>query len=327
MSAVEVTAAAARELTDRAKQRLALASTAALAAVEDIATVIEGGGYAALGYDTPAAYLLAEFDVSTQRLDPAGRRELALTLVRNGVSRRAAAKTLGVSEGTVRNDLSGAQNYAPDRVLGGDGKTYPTARPARASAEAGVEIAIDFACLAIAMAEEERVDDRWRDLHARLVPLLRDIADRRMYEAGGFTSLREWMESEPTWLPVWAKCVRNWRWLGLDVPADLLAELLTVHPALAIVPPMNPEERQALAESIRQHGLLKPITLYQGQLLDGRERLTACIRTGVEPRFQTYDGDDPIGYVISLNVRRQHFTEDQRACMALEYERLHGGEP
>lgn len=126
MTAVErLDAAQARELTDRAKERLSFASEVALAAVEDITAVVDGGGWSALGYATPAAYLLAEFDVSSHRLDPAGRRELALTLVGNGVSRRAAAKALGVSEGTVRNDLSGAQNYAPERVLGTDGKTYP----------------------------------------------------------------------------------------------------------------------------------------------------------------------------------------------------------
>jgi hypothetical protein len=129
IAGTRITAEQARTLTDRAKDRLTAASEIALAAVEDITAVIESGGHAALGYDSPAAYLLAEFDVSAVRLDPAGRRELALTLVRNGVSRRAAARALGVSEGTVRNDVSGAQDYAPDRVLGADGKTYLVVRP------------------------------------------------------------------------------------------------------------------------------------------------------------------------------------------------------
>jgi hypothetical protein len=40
------------------------------------------------------------------------------------------------------------------------------------------------------------------------------------------------------------------------------------------------------------------------------------IRAGVGPRFVDYDGDDPLGLVISLNVQRRDMTAGQRALVA-----------
>lgn len=95
-----------------------------------------------------------------------------------------------------------------------------------------------------------------------------------------------------------------------------------VHPALADIPPMNPDERAGLWGSIQQHGLLNPVTTWRGYLLDGRERLMACEATGVEPRFREYEGDDPAAYVWSLNVCRQSFTPDQLAAIQIRAEEL-----
>lgn len=46
-----------------------------------------------------------------------------------GMSTRAIGSALGTSEGTVRNDLAGAQDYAPAPVTGTDGKTYAPRQP------------------------------------------------------------------------------------------------------------------------------------------------------------------------------------------------------
>lgn len=56
------------------------------------------------------------------------RRELHLKLKQQGWSNRKIAETTKVAEGTVRNDTSGAQNYAPATVEGKDGKSYPARR-------------------------------------------------------------------------------------------------------------------------------------------------------------------------------------------------------
>ena len=50
-------------------------------------------------------------------------------------------------------------------------------------------------------------------------------------------------------------------------------------------------------------------------MLDGRHRLRACLEVGVEPRFKTYEGDDPVRFVMRQETRR-HLTVSQRAMMA-----------
>ena len=60
--------------------------------------------HVALGYRTFAAYRREM------------RKELVKELHGQGVSNRVIAIAAGVTEGTVRNDLSGAQNYAPERT-------------------------------------------------------------------------------------------------------------------------------------------------------------------------------------------------------------------
>ncbi len=79
-----------------------------------------------------------------------------------------------------------------------------------------------------------------------------------------------------------------------------------VHPACALWPRPSDEEVTALAESIKTEGLHNPIWLFEGAILDGKTRDEACRIAGVEPRFETYAGDDPIGFTIAQNKLRRH---------------------
>lgn len=87
-----------------------------------------------------------------------------------------------------------------------------------------------------------------------------------------------------------------------------------LHPACAAFPAMPEEDLQALADDIRQNGLREPVTLMpDGRLLDGRCRWQACELAGVTPTTVTYDGTDPVGFVLSKNHHRRHLTKSQRA--------------
>lgn len=63
-----------------------------------------------------------------------------------------------------------------------------------------------------------------------------------------------------------------------------------VHPAAELFPMIKDAELGLLVEDIVEHGLREPILVYQGLILDGRNRLRACEIAGVEPRFVEWDG-------------------------------------
>ena len=94
--------------------------------------------------------------------------------------------------------------------------------------------------------------------------------------------------------------------------------MIEYHPCSEIFPMMREHEFNFLKENILQEGLLEPIVLYQDKILDGRNRYRACLDTGVEPEFISYEGNNPLSYSISLNLHRRHLTSGQRAILAVE---------
>lgn len=77
----------------------------------------------------------------------------------------------------------------------------------------------------------------------------------------------------------------------------------------------------ALAElvaDIKENGLQEPITVNaDGVLLDGRNRLAACERAGVEPVFRVFEGEDEGAFVRSSNERRHQSTGSRAMSTAL----------
>lgn len=90
------------------------------------------------------------------------------------------------------------------------------------------------------------------------------------------------------------------------------------HPASLLFPPITNGEFDGLKEDIAEHGLRDPIVLFEGAVLDGRNRLRACQEIGIEPSFTTFNGPDPYAYVISTNMHRRNLTASQRAAIAAE---------
>jgi 16S rRNA G966 N2-methylase RsmD len=92
-----------------------------------------------------------------------------------------------------------------------------------------------------------------------------------------------------------------------------------IHPAANLFPMMEADEFQNLVEDIQTNGLIEPLWLTpDGSLLDGRNRAQACLELGVNLATRVYDGDDPISFVISLNLKRRHLTAGQKAMLALQ---------
>lgn len=86
------------------------------------------------------------------------------------------------------------------------------------------------------------------------------------------------------------------------------------HEAAALFPLLDEQRFGELVESIREEGLLHEVVLCEGKILDGRNRYRACLKAGVEPRFEKHEGD-PFAYVWAANGQRRDLSVDQRATI------------
>jgi hypothetical protein len=91
--------------------------------------------------------------------------------------------------------------------------------------------------------------------------------------------------------------------------------VLEFHPLANIFPMMTDAEVNDLGDDMLEHGQREPIWLYEGMILDGRNRYNACLLKGIEPRLVGFRGADALGFVISLNLKRRHLDESQRAMV------------
>ncbi len=104
-----------------------------------------------------------------------------------------------------------------------------------------------------------------------------------------------------------------------------------VHPAAELFPLLGDEELRELADDIREHGLHEPIWLYSDPergpvLLDGRNRVRACMLAKVPWTKRFYEGDDPIAFSVSLNVKRRHLSAGRLAALSDDVRDLYATE-
>ncbi len=88
------------------------------------------------------------------------------------------------------------------------------------------------------------------------------------------------------------------------------------HPLAELFPMLPEAEIRELGDDICTFGQRTPIVLLDGMVLDGRNRQAACEFADIEPVYVDYDGDDPLNFVLSLNLHRRHLSESQRAMVA-----------
>lgn len=92
---------------------------------------------------------------------------------------------------------------------------------------------------------------------------------------------------------------------------------MNFHPLSELFPLMQGREFDELVADVKANGLREPIWTYDGQILDGRNRWRACEAAEVAHRpMREYEGDDPVSFVVSLNLHRRHLDESQRARVA-----------
>jgi len=102
---------------------------------------------------------------------------------------------------------------------------------------------------------------------------------------------------------------------------------LEFHPLANVFPLLEGKEFDDLTADIQVSGLCEAIWLYQGQILDGRNRYRACQVLGLDCATRDYTGDDPLAFVLSMNLRRRHLDESQRGMVSARLATLKRGRP
>ena len=95
--------------------------------------------------------------------------------------------------------------------------------------------------------------------------------------------------------------------------------MLEFHPVAEIFPLMEGEQYDQLVQDIRENGLRQAVWLYEGKIIDGRNRYRACLDAGVALQWHEWHGEGSlVQFVVSLNLHRRHLTSSQRAASAAE---------
>lgn len=104
----------------------------------------------------------------------------------------------------------------------------------------------------------------------------------------------------------------------MQIVSPQTTQPMKFHPISEIWPMMSDEQLTNLAANIKINGQLNPIWLYEGMILDGRNRWKACELAGISPATQRYNGENPVAFAFSQNEERRHLSSGQRAALAVE---------
>jgi hypothetical protein len=102
-----------------------------------------------------------------------------------------------------------------------------------------------------------------------------------------------------------------------EVPKLTAYDDLIAHELANVFDMIQGIEAKGLEASIAKEGILVPIKLYEGRILDGRNRYRAAKAVGHKfkpSEFETFSGTyaEAEAYVISTNVNRRHLTNAQK---------------
>jgi hypothetical protein len=101
------------------------------------------------------------------------------------------------------------------------------------------------------------------------------------------------------------------------MPKKIKPAELKYHPLCEIFPGLDDDARKSFEDDIYANGQRFPVMLYKGLVLDGRNRVKACVKLKLEVLVDDLPEDtDPVAYVISANLARRHLNESQRSLIA-----------
>lgn len=104
---------------------------------------------------------------------------------------------------------------------------------------------------------------------------------------------------------------------------------LGYHSLANLFPLIEGEEFEELVANIRQNGVREPIHLFEGLILDGRNRQRAADAADMPVRYEVFEGSfaAALEFVISKNLHRRHLTDQQRISVAAKFCNLMPGRP
>jgi hypothetical protein len=99
----------------------------------------------------------------------------------------------------------------------------------------------------------------------------------------------------------------------------IMMEDYTAHPAAAHFPLLEGKEFSELVADIKARGLDHAILVRGKVIIDGRNRLRACLEAGVAPRFEELDPALEeaaiLDLILAANLFRRHLNASQRALI------------
>jgi N6-adenosine-specific RNA methylase IME4 len=104
---------------------------------------------------------------------------------------------------------------------------------------------------------------------------------------------------------------------------------MKAHSLADLFPTMEGAEFEQLKADIKTNKLREPIWLLDGKILDGRNRYRACKILRIKPDTRKFDPKrhgDPLAFIISMNLKRRHLDESQRAMIAARLATLKSGQ-
>lgn len=92
-----------------------------------------------------------------------------------------------------------------------------------------------------------------------------------------------------------------------------------VHPAAERFPLMDGKEFDELVASIKQNTQRNAVTVWEGQLIDGRNRVRACEILGVRVKAVEWDGLGSLTqFIVDQNINRRNLSRHELALIGLQ---------